>query len=124
MKRVVVACIGICLSGPGFASEALSSELSHTLAGALMAGASTAIADRYWPEHRALVGFSVSVTAGVLGEVYDSTRPNGKFSFLDVAVTAAGAALGTLGTDKLILSPAVSRELTSRYYGLVAGCRF
>lgn len=130
MKSIIGICIGICLANPAFAADAFSSEFSHVVGGALIAGASTAVAARFWPENRALIGFTVGVTYGVLGELFDirgrTTKWNGKHSALDVASTAVGAGIGAVVTDRFILMPVVKREHGGRYqyYGVVGQYRF
>jgi uncharacterized protein YfiM (DUF2279 family) len=123
-KTMFAAAACITFSAGAHAADSVNSELSHALAGALMAGASTAVADRYCPEHRALIGFTVSASLGVLGEAYQSAT-GGKFSLLDAASNAAGAAIGSIVTDKLILVPVTRRgEHGGAYYGVVSQIRF
>jgi hypothetical protein len=96
-------------------------ESAHVVGGAVLSGAATAIADKYWPDHRALIGFSVSTACGILGEGIDRATTGEKFSSMlqDVAFNAIGAAIGTIITDKFILMPVIKRDhAENAYFGL------
>ena len=123
--------IGISLTSNVGATDSFNSEFSHATAGAVVAGVSTAVADRFWPENRALVGFGVGVAGGVMGELFDGhgrTTWEGRHSTLDVLSTAIGAGIGAWGTDRFILRPVVKREQVgpspSHYYGVVGQYSF
>lgn len=87
-------------------------ESAHLAGGAAISGIATAIADRYWPEHRALIGFSVGTASGIIGEGIDRATNGEEFSSMlqDVAFTALGAAIGAFITDKYILMPVIKRD--------------
>ena len=59
MRIAIGLCIGIGLANSAWANDSFSSEFSHAVGGALVASASTVVADRFWPEHRASIGFTV-----------------------------------------------------------------
>jgi hypothetical protein len=84
----------------------------------------TAIANKYWPEHRALIGFAVGAAAGVIGEGVQDLSGNGKFGLMDAAANAVGAAIGTLVTDKFILRPVVMQQSGNSYIGVIAQVKF
>ena len=77
-------------------------ESAHVAGGAAISGIATAIADKYWPEHRALIGFSVGTASGIIGEGIDRVTNGEDFSSMlqDVAFTTLGAAIGAFITDK------------------------
>ena len=111
MRGIILFCICctcVVFARPALAGDCWQSEVSHVAGGAALAGAVTAGADRYWPEHRAMIGFAASTAAVVategrewaLGEKFSS-------AMLDVASHTIGAALGSFVTDKYILMPVV-----------------
>lgn len=112
--------------GMFFNTQAVASEInvpgesSHLVGGTVIAAASTAVADRYWPEHRALIGFSISTIFIIAAEGIQMTRGE-KFSYslLDVASHTCGAAMGSMVTDRFILMPIVKQDSTgSTYIGI------
>ena len=134
MTKVIVICIWFFFASQAVASDSVSeclsrkgcieSELSHVVEGLIISGAATAIADRYWPEHRALIGFAVGASAGFIGEFAQDWAGNGKFSLMDAVSTAIGAAIGTLITDRFILMPVVKQQSGNSYIGVVTQLRF
>jgi hypothetical protein len=113
----------ILAAGPLYANDSVNSELSHVAGGAAMAVGFTVISDHYWSqEHRGWIGFGISASLGVLGELAEKARGKGPFSGLDAASNALGAAMGAFVTDQWILSPVVSPD--SHYAGLNASYRF
>jgi len=98
-----------------------SGELDHVAGGAVIAGVSTAVANKYWPEDRALIGFSVSTAFGIISNMIDYVTSDRTFGsqLEDMAFNTLGAAIGTLITDKFILLPVIERNHAgSNYYGL------
>lgn len=104
------------------ATTCLTSQLSHAAGGAIIASAVTATAaDKYWPEHRGLIGFTVSTAAVIVGEGYEMAKGE-KFSssLQDALAHAIGAMIGATITDKFILAPVVERDAAgSRKIGIV-----
>jgi uncharacterized protein YfiM (DUF2279 family) len=124
MKNLLCICavIFICFVTQALASEInVPGETAHVLGGAAIAGVATAIADKYWPEHRALIGFSFSTACGIIGEGIDRAQYGEKFSSMlqDVAFHTIGAAIGAVITDRYILMPVIKRDhANSTYFGL------
>ena len=127
MKKILFICIMFFLPSQAFAGAFnegpinWSGESSHVALGAVVAGVATAVANKYWPEHRALIGFSFSTAIGIIGEGLDRLNYGEKFSSMseDVAFHTLGAAIGSLITDKFILMPVIERDHAgSNYYGL------
>jgi len=107
------------INGPG--------ESAHLAAGVVIAGAATTIADKYWSEHRALIGFSVSTACGMIGEGIDRATHGEKFSSMiqDVAFHTLGAVIGSLITDKFVLAPVIYRDHAgSNHFELSIQCQF
>ena len=78
----------------------------------LFAGIVTGIvADTYWPEHRFLIGFTVSTSVILISEalqVADGARVSS--SLLDVGSHVIGAMIGATITDRCFLAPVVERN--------------
>lgn len=124
MRVVLASVFLLLLSATGsLAYDGWSSELPHFAGSAVISGASTAIADYYSLEHRALIGFSVGAAVGVLGETIGNS-----FSWLDLASDLLGAGVGAFVTDRFILSPVISTQTeswhASSYIGLVMSRSF
>jgi len=106
-KRLVSGVVmAVAMAGSAQATDSFNSEISHVAGGAAMAGVATYFADDHWPQDRGWIGFSTSVELGVALEGVDSANGN-KFSVLDAASNALGAAVGAFATDHYILMPAV-----------------
>lgn len=98
----------LCCSAHSHAYDGLSSQLSHAVGGALLAGAVTKIYSE--SENRAWIGFAVSTAAVVLEQSYEISRgANRNSQIKDMAWHALGSALGAWATDKYLLVPVVTR---------------
>ena len=107
MKKIW-AIVLLFFSAHSHAYDGLSSELSHAVGGALMAGAITKIYSE--SENRAWIGFAVSTAAVVLEQSYEISRgANRNSQIKDMAWHALGSALGAWATDKYLLVPVVTR---------------
>ncbi len=71
----------------------------------------------------ALIGFAISPSEAVLGEVAEAAT-GGKFSALDVAAGTLGAAAGAYATDKWYLAPRVESQKSESTYALMATRKF
>jgi hypothetical protein len=122
MKKILYCLAVLLMSAQALAYQTnVPGESAHVLGGAIIAGATTAVADKFWPEHRALIGFSVSFAVGIIGESFDRFKHDEQYPhiFEDIVFNTAGAAIGALITDKFILSPVIVREKAENpYYGL------
>jgi uncharacterized protein YfiM (DUF2279 family) len=122
MRTLLYLCIVVLFATQAFAYEInVGAEAAHAAGGAAIAGVATAVANNYWPEHRALIGFGISTAVGIIGEGIDRAQTGEKFShmFEDVAFHTLGAAIGSLITDKFILIPVIKQDNSrSNYYGL------
>lgn len=112
MHKSLWIIILLLFAAPAMADFNALSELSHATGGAIVAGAVTAtVADRYWPERRGIVGFSVSTAVIMVGEgvqyVQGETFPS---VLQDVLAHALGALTGAVVTDRYILSPVVELD--------------
>jgi VanZ family protein len=108
MKKIGASAL-LFLAAHSHAYDGLSSELSHAVGGALLAGAVTHIYRE--SENRAWIGFAVSTAAVVLEQSYEISRgANRNSQIKDMAWHALGAALGAWATDKYILMPVVTRS--------------
>ena len=108
MKKLAALAL-LCCAAHSQANDGLSSELSHALGGALLAGAITGYYSE--SENRAWIGFALSTAAVVLEQSYEISRgANRKSQILDMAWHAAGSALGAWGSDKYVLMPVVTRS--------------
>ena len=107
MKKIW-AIVLLFFSAHSHAYDGLSSELSHAVGGALLAGAVTKIYSE--SENRAWIGFAVSTAAVVLEQSYEISRgANRNSQIKDMAWHALGSALGAWATDKYLLVPVVTR---------------
>lgn len=69
MRRLFIGVIFFLSTQPLCAGEInVPGELSHVAGGAVLAGGFTAIADKYYPHHRKLIGFLASSACVVVGE--------------------------------------------------------
>ena len=129
LKYLLWFCIPLLFATQALAQNGINvpGESAHVAGGAAMAGLATAVASEYWPEHRALIGFSFSTGCGIIGEGIDRAQHGEAFSnmFEDVVFNAFGAAIGSLITDKFILMPIVKQDHAGgTYYGLGFQCSF
>lgn len=107
MKKIW-AIVLLFFSAHSHAYDGLSSELSHAVGGALLAGAITKIYSE--SENRAWIGFAVSTATVVLEQSYEISRgANRNSQIKDMAWHALGSALGAWATDKYLLVPVVTR---------------
>jgi len=111
--RTAAIFIGLCLSRPVLAYDGFTSEISHVAGGALLAGTSTFLVDKFnWShEHRALVGFGTGATLGVLGELATDGS-----SVIDMASHVLGAAIGAYSTDRWLLRPVIKQDAANGMY--------
>jgi hypothetical protein len=130
MKKILFICIIFLLPLQAFAKGDIINvpgESAHAAGGAVIAGVATAVSNKYWPEHRALIGFSFSTACVIIGEGIDRVKNGEKYSLClqDVAFHMLGAAIGSLITDKFILMPVIQRDHAgSNYYGLAVQISF
>ena len=128
MKTLLCFCIILLFSAQSFAYEMnVWAESAHVAGGAVLAGAATAVADKYWPENRFLIGFFFSTAIGIIDEEMDRVISEEKYAHCieDIAFHTVGAAIGTLITDKFILMPVMKRDHTgSAYYGIAFQYQF
>lgn len=107
MKKLLAIALLFC-SAHSHAYDGLTSQLSHAVGGALMAGAITHIYSE--SENRAWIGFAVSTAAIVVEQGYQISRgANRNSQIKDMAWHAVGSALGAWATDKYLLVPVVNR---------------
>ncbi len=101
-----------------FANDSFNSEFSHFSGDFALAGATTVIVDKYYPEveHPALVGFTVAASESVLGEVAEYAS-GGHMSLLDIAAGTFGAAAGSYITNKFYIAPQIDYD--TKTYGMV-----
>jgi hypothetical protein len=123
MKKLLCICIVLLFAAQAFAKDLINveGESGHAIGGLVIAGLTTAAASKYWPEHRALIGFGIGTAVGIIGEGIDYYHKKEAFSsmFQDAAFTALGAAIGSLITDKYILAPVIKQDHAGNvYYGL------
>ncbi|MDD2896670.1 MAG: hypothetical protein PHG81_11705 [Aliarcobacter sp.] len=116
---IISACSILSL----YANESVSSEASHFVGGAVMAGGVTAIVDQYYPEYksdRGIIGFEVSSIAIIAEQSIEyALNGNARGQLLDAASHIVGSALGAFITDKYILLPVVKDSASDgKYVGL------
>ena len=95
------------------ASDSFTSEMSHVISGAAIAGY---ITHRYSEsEYRSWIGFGVSTAIIVVEQNYEISKSGNRSSQqLDMVAHALGSAIGAWYTDKYLLVPLVKRN----YIGL------
>ena len=108
-----------------YANDSFNSEFSHFSGDFALAGATTIIVDKYYPEveHPAVVGFTVAASEAVLGEVAEYAS-GGHMSLLDIASGTLGAAAGAYVTDKLYIAPKLDLDTNHKTYGMVMRYQF
>lgn len=114
LRPAAAAAIALALNaGSAHANESFGSEISHFIAGGVIAGTATAVADHYGVQERGWVGFGVSVGISFVFEAVQIAA-NGSSqvgpSALDFFTNMAGSAIGAWVTDQYILQPVVTRD--------------
>lgn len=117
MKRLLILSLTL-MAATASADDAFAPDKrSHFAGGVIAGGIGTALADKFVPEHRFVVGTLLGTLPGLAVEIGDATNEAG-FSTGDLAADFLGAMAGALVTDKLILKPVVHMG-TDRYLGVV-----
>jgi hypothetical protein len=112
------------------ANDSIGSEMSHVGGGIALAGLSTMIVDRYFPEYRedrGWIGFwSTVLITGVASAIeYARDRDDAAGELLDFASGVAGAAVGSFITDRYLLAPILHTAPDgSKSVGLQASYKF
>ncbi|MDO9305860.1 MAG: hypothetical protein Q7T77_11065 [Sulfuricurvum sp.] len=123
MKKITLLIATTLMITQLEANTSVSSEMSHFVGGAVMAGGITAVVDSYYPdykENRGMIGFWIS-SAAVIAEqgVEYALHGDAKGQALDAISHIAGSALGAFVTDQYILSPVIKdSSTTGNYVGL------
>lgn len=123
MKKITLLIATTLMITQLEANTSVSSEMSHFVGGAVMAGGITAVVDSYYPdykENRGMIGFWIS-SAAVIAEqgVEYALHGDAKGQALDAISHMAGSALGAFVTDQYILSPVIKdSSTTGNYVGL------
>ena len=109
---LIVSC-ALIASPQCSASDSFTSEMSHVISGAAIAGY---ITHRYSEsEYRSWIGFGVSTAIIVVEQNYEISKSGNRSSQqLDMVAHAIGSAIGAWYTDKYLLVPMVKRN----YVGL------
>lgn len=113
-----------------YANNSFASEASHVGGGMLIAGITTGVVDRYFPEYRdnrGWIGFwANAAVAGVIFGIemaQDSSDSSGEL--LDFGCNVLGGAIGAYATDRFILSPVVKSAPDGSYgYGVQVTHKF
>jgi hypothetical protein len=121
--RMAVALASLsAIDGSCWAYDGLTSELAHVAAGAAVAAAGTAVADRFEVEHPAWAGFAASSLMGLTAEwiqVKSSASSSRRSAWLDAGSNALGAALGAWATDRYLLRPVITRDAAGRTHARI-----
>ncbi|MDP3588229.1 MAG: hypothetical protein Q8R58_09270 [Sulfuricurvum sp.] len=123
MKKITLLIAATLMITQLEANTSVSSEMSHFVGGAVMAGGIAAVVDSYYPEYkenRGMIGFWIS-SAAVIAEqgVEYALHGDAKGQALDAISHIAGSALGAFVTDQYILSPVIKdSSTTGNYVGL------
>lgn len=123
MKKITLLIAATLMITQLEANTSVSSEMSHFVGGAVMAGGIAAVVDSYYPdykENRGMIGFWIS-SAAVIAEqgVEYALHGDAKGQALDAISHIAGSALGAFVTDQYILSPVIKdSSITGNYVGL------
>lgn len=123
MKKITLLIAATLMMTQLEANTSVSSEMSHFVGGAVMAGGISAIVDSYYPEYkenRGMIGFWTSSAAIIVEQgVEYSLHGDAKGQALDAISHIAGSALGAFVTDQYILSPVIKdSSTTGNYVGL------
>lgn len=110
MKLKILFVVGAMVMSLN-ANESFSSEVSHIVGGAVMAGGITAVTNYYYPEYRSdrgVIGFGLSSAAVVVEQSIEfALHGNASGQLLDAVSHIAGSALGAFVTDQYLLSPVI-----------------
>lgn len=94
------------------ANNSASSEMSHVVGGAVLAGGITAVVNSYYPEYkenRGMIGFWTSSAAIVIEQGIEfAIRGDAKGQLLDTTAHILGSAFGAFVTDQYILAPVIN----------------
>ena len=109
---LIVSC-ALIASPQCSASDSFTSEMSHVISGAAIAGY---ITHRYSEsEYRSWIGFGVSTAIVIAEQNYEISKVGNRSSQqLDMVAHALGSALGAWYTDKYLLVPLIKKN----YVGL------
>ena len=109
---LIFSCI-LITSPQCSASDSFTSEMSHVISGAAIAGY---ITHRYSEsEYRSWIGFGVSTAIVIAEQNYEISKVGNRSSQqLDMVAHALGSALGAWYTDKYLLVPLIKKS----YVGL------
>jgi len=112
MRKFLIGCIFLLSAQPLCAGEInVPGELSHVAGGAVLAGGFTALAGKYYPNYRKLIGFLASSACVVVGEgIQMSQGETFSSSAQDMGVHMLGAAAGALVTDAFVLTPVLKQD--------------
>ncbi len=106
----------------------VTSETSHFIGGAAMAGGTTFLVDRYLPEHRehrAMIGFlTSSIIIAAEQSVEYALHGEAANQLVDTVAHIAGSALGAYLTDRFILVPVIQRSPHNTQVGFALTGRF
>jgi hypothetical protein len=123
MKKITLLIAATLMITHLEANTSVSSEMSHFVGGAVMAGGIAAVVDSYYPdykENRGMIGFWISSAAVIVEQgVEYALHGDAKGQALDAISHIAGSALGAFVTDQYILSPVIKdSSITGNYVGL------
>jgi len=123
MKRVSFLIASTLMITQLQANDSFSSEMSHVVGGAVMAGGMTAVIDSYYPEYkqnRGMIGFEISSAAIVVEQTIEfALHGNASGQLLDIASHVLGSAFGAFVTDKYILAPVMNNSsVEGKFVGL------
>ena len=106
MKKLCCLLV-LALTGQVHAYDGMTSQIPHTIGGALLAGVITKSFEEH--EHRALIGFSISTALFAVVEGHQlGSGSHRQSQMLDIYYHTIGSAIGAWATDKFILSPVVT----------------
>lgn len=111
--HTLIASCALIASPQCSASDSFTSEMSHVISGAAIAGY---ITHRYSEsEYRSWIGFGVSTAIVIAEQNYEISKVGNRSSQqLDMVAHALGSALGAWYTDKYLLVPLIKKN----YVGL------
>jgi hypothetical protein len=105
----LIASCALIASPQCSASDSFTSEMSHVISGAAIAGY---ITHRYSEsEYRSWIGFGVSTAIVIAEQNYEISKVGNRSSQqLDMVAHAIGSAIGAWYTNKYLLTPIVKRN--------------